>query len=198
MWKLIESKKLDIKEEFVIKSASKTTYNKLKQFHYINESLPIGSIIYGLFDKQNDIPYGVICYSIPSLAILGRNRSHLGKILKGLSKSKQTRFINRNLRVISRVIIHPSIRGIGLTPYLIENSRGKIPVRFIEINAGMLFYHNFLPKTYCNFVKVKVVEQSGKLFNIDSKSNTLSRTHSPIRRYGYGLFINKDVKPKLN
>ena len=197
MWKLennLTSKRL--LNEFTLSKGTKQDYYKLVKFHYISEKFPSGK--YYIFKlTHNDIVYAVVVYSSPTLSIKARSITKYGKLLskKFKNKSDQYRFLNKNFINISRIIVHPSVRGIGVSSYLIEESRKLLNYRFIECVSTMLYYGNFAPKSYSYYCKVKSISSARSLFyKVGFKnSNTVIRTGSPIKYYGYFLIINKNV-----
>jgi GNAT superfamily N-acetyltransferase len=72
--------------------------------------------------------------SWPTICCGGRER-YFG--LRGLSCAERARFANANLRTISRVIVHPQFRGIGVASALIRLMCHQCPTRYIEALAVM-------------------------------------------------------------
>ena len=57
--------------------------------------------------------------------------------LAGKSYGEQLRFANANLRTISRVIVHPQFRALGLSTQLIRCLCAHCPTRYVEASAMM-------------------------------------------------------------
>lgn len=53
----------------------------------------------------------------------------------------QVRFANQHVRTISRVIVHPQFRGLGLARLLIEALCAVCPTRYVEATAAMAAAH---------------------------------------------------------
>lgn len=53
----------------------------------------------------------------------------------------QVRWANENVRTISRVIIHPQFRGLGLARLIVEGLCTICPTRFVEARAAMGSVH---------------------------------------------------------
>lgn len=53
----------------------------------------------------------------------------------------QIRFANQHVRTISRVIVHPQFRGLGLARLLIEALCTICPTRYVEATAAMAAVH---------------------------------------------------------
>ncbi len=63
----------------------------------------------------------------------------------------QIRFANRYLRTISRVIVHPQFRGLGLARLLVEALCRRCPTRFVETTAAMAAAHPMFRRARMNF-----------------------------------------------
>ena len=131
MWEYTKTKQKKLIDELKIVAGTKADYEKLKKFHYINKNFPVGkSAIFSL--KHKNTLYGVIVYSPPSLELVARSRTHIGKAMTKayLNRTDKYIFLNKNFRNVSRVIIHPSIRGVGSASYLIENTWREVKTSF--------------------------------------------------------------------
>lgn len=195
MWKYktgIKPKKLI--DELVVSVGTKKEYSKLKKFHYINKDFPAGG--YQIFSlKHNGVLYGITVYSPPILELLARNKTHIGKAMnvKFGHKSAKYKFLNKNFRTTSRVIIHPSLRGIGCASYLSQQTWRKVGVRFIEAIGAMLYFRNFFPKPYSYYIKVSRKLSATTFFDTKSpKGASMKRLKTPVQRYGYVLYINEN------
>jgi hypothetical protein len=74
----------------------------------------------------------ILSYPVPTCR--GRER-YFG--LRGASYGDRLRFANAEVRTISRVIVHPSFRAIGLSTLLIRRLIGLCPTRYVEALARM-------------------------------------------------------------
>lgn len=196
MWKYIKNKpKKLLRNELIIKKCKKSEYDKLKKFHYIIQDLPaITYDIFGMYHK--DILYGIIVYSAPTLELLARSKTVLGKILKKYDKNTRYKFLNKNCKVTGRIVVHPSIRGIGAGSKLVEDTWRKTNVRFVEGLSVMSYYRNFYPNSYSYNIKIKRVLRASEFFYIDPKASMKNRLKTPIVKYGYVLYINDKIKCK--
>jgi ABC-type ATPase with predicted acetyltransferase domain len=57
--------------------------------------------------------------------------------LSGKSYGEKIRFANANLRTISRIIVHPQFRSLGLATKLIRCLCNECPTRYVEASAQM-------------------------------------------------------------
>ena len=79
---------------------------------------------------------GVIVYSTPSLCMELRNVA-MGNMFCGLDAESRASLVNRNVRCISRVIIEPRFRGLGLASRLVRETMGQMGVGIVEASAVM-------------------------------------------------------------
>ena len=79
---------------------------------------------------------GVIVYSMPTAGAQMRNVA-TGGIFAGLDKGTRLKLINKNIRTISRVIIEPRFRSLGLAVRLVRETMPLMNVPFVEALAVM-------------------------------------------------------------
>ena len=198
-WKIIKPKRKFILDEMNVRPVHKSQYAKLKKFHYISQLDRAGfRKAFGLFHKDSDILYGIIMYNAPLLELKARKNTPLGKFLK-LYKDQSTRYKKTNelCTYISRIVIHPSVRGIGSAAKIVEDSWRETNFRFVEGMGQMVYYRNFLPKSYSYFVKVEnILKVSAFFTDKQDKGAMHRRVKSPVLRYGYVLYINEKIKVK--
>lgn len=70
----------------------------------------------------------------------------------------KVRLINEEIARISRVIVHPKFRGIGLGEYLVRETLPKVNAKVVEVLAVMAWFNPFFEKA--GMVKVEY-ERSG-------------------------------------
>jgi GNAT superfamily N-acetyltransferase len=76
----------------------------------------------------------VAVLAYPTLASRARERA-LG--LDGRSRREVIAFVNAHVRTISRVIVHPQFRGLGLASLLVRRICDACPTRYVEAFAAM-------------------------------------------------------------
>jgi GNAT superfamily N-acetyltransferase len=106
----------------------------LSQFHYRSHGCPAPRKIFAL--KRADELCGVIVYSFPSPFCFGRSR-----VWKGSLKQ-----LMQEVSVISRVIVHPKYRGIGLGEKLVRETLPVAGTGCVEAVAVMARYNPFFEK----------------------------------------------------
>jgi hypothetical protein len=88
---------------------------------------------------------GVIVYTLPTPGLELRNIA-TNNLFAGLDRSTQLALIDKNIRRISRVIIEPRFRGLGLASRLVRETMPKMGVPIIEGIAVMGLVNPFLEK----------------------------------------------------
>lgn len=78
------------------------------------------------------VAVGVLSY--PCVNCAARDRA-LG--LGGLSAEARLGFVNQNVRVISRVVVHPQFRSMGLASWVVRSICEQCDVRWVEAMAAM-------------------------------------------------------------
>ena len=73
---------------------------------------------------------------LPAMAVEMRNVA-LGGILSASSQRDKLSFINNNIRNISRVVLEPRFRGLGLAAWLVRETLPLVNVPIVEAMAVM-------------------------------------------------------------
>jgi len=111
-------------------------YEKLACFHYRSSQLPPPYKIFAL-KHQNEL-VGVIVYSYPPATCFGR-RQALGRVAS-LTE------LNKDFVWISRVVLQPKYRTIGLGALLVKKTLPLIDRRYVETIAVMAKYNPFFER----------------------------------------------------
>jgi hypothetical protein len=124
-------------------------YTQLAHYHY-RESSP--GPFKKIFVLRNEaaVParnktIGVIVYSMPSPRLELRGKA-TDNFFSGFDKSTQLGLINKNIRCISRLIIEPRFRGLGLAKRLVQQTMPQMNVPIIEAVAVMGRINPFFEK----------------------------------------------------
>ena len=117
-----------------IQQGTTADYKTLSQFHYRTSRLPPPRKIFTL--KRKDELCAVIVYSCPSPVTFGRTR-----VWKGNLKQLQ-----QEVSTISRVIVHPKYRSIGLGAKLVAQTLNQAGTPNVETVAVMAKYNPFFEK----------------------------------------------------
>jgi ABC-type transport system involved in cytochrome c biogenesis ATPase subunit/GNAT superfamily N-acetyltransferase len=121
-------------KEMQVEEGNFTDYKKLSTFHYRSSHCPPPRKIFTL--KRKDELCGVIVYSYPPPITFGRSKVWKGKFQK----------LQNEISIISRVVIHPKYRTIGLGVKLVKETLAKAGTPYVETLAVMAKYNPFFEK----------------------------------------------------
>ena len=126
-------------------------YKALCCYHYRDSKLgPFAAIFSLMADgylsrRSGTKVVGVIVYTMPSAGLELRNIA-TDNFFAGLGRGTVLSLINKNIRCISRVIIEPRFRGLGLASRLVRETMPKMDVPIIEAMAVMGAVNPFFEK----------------------------------------------------
>jgi hypothetical protein len=119
---------------------TRADYESLSHYHYREPNMgPYAAIfaLRGSFRTAERLQtVGVIVYSMPTAGAQMRNFA-TGECFAGLDKGTRLKLINKNIRTISRVIIEPRFRSLGLAVRLVKETMPIMNVPFVEALAVM-------------------------------------------------------------
>jgi len=122
-------------QEMRIVKGTTQDWRQLAGFHYRSHRIAAPRKIFCL--KRDDELCGVIVYSYPPIACFGRKL-----VLPKMSVQE----LNEKLSIISRVVVHPKYRTIGLGSKLIRETLAKAGTPYVEMVAVMAKYNPFAEK----------------------------------------------------
>jgi len=131
-------------KEMVVEAGYLSDWRRLSAFHYRSHNVGATREIYRL--RRGVELCGVIVYCYPPPACSGRRLVLPKMSLKGL---------NVGLSTISRIVIHPKYRSIGLGAKLIRETLPRVGTPCVEMIAVMAKYNPFAEKAGMK----KVLEQ---------------------------------------
>jgi len=129
------AKECSLVKEMHIEEGTTKDWHKLAGFHYRSHRIAAPRKIFSL--KRREELCGVIVYSYPPPACFGRR-----KILPKMSMKE----LNEKLSIISRVVVHPKYRTIGLGVKLVRETLAKAGTPYVEMPAVMAKYNPFAEK----------------------------------------------------
>ncbi|HAL45665.1 MAG: hypothetical protein A2Y12_19365 [Planctomycetes bacterium GWF2_42_9] len=140
-----------IKKYLKIVPGTVDDYQSLSRFHYRPCELGPVAAVYKIIDthpaRQHIEPLaGVIIYSMPVCSIQLRNIATQGLFTKLGSSSVNMQLVNQNIRNISRVVIEPRYRALGLAYDLVQKTMPMLNVPYIEAQAVMGKINPFFEK----------------------------------------------------
>jgi len=133
----------DIYKQIKITKGTIEDYEKLERFHYRNAK--VGAVRNVIKMTFNEEIIGVIVITYPHLCLKGRNIFNNGKYAK--MTKENCKKINEEYSCISRIILHPKYRGIGLSYYMLKEYFKKFAdTKYIETVAVMSRFNPFFEK----------------------------------------------------
>ena len=124
-------------------------YKKLSCYHYRDNGPGQMSKIFTIKPKENSFlqtdTIGVIVYSTPNPGLELRNIA-TNNFFVGFDRATQISLLNKYIRRISRTIIEPRFRGLGLATRLVRETMPLMNFPIIEASAIMGGVNPFLEK----------------------------------------------------
>ena len=122
-------------KEMLVEEGSTEDWRALASLHYRSHRISAPRKIFCL--RRGDELCGVIVYCYPPSASFGRRL-----VLPRMSM----RELNGKLSVISRVVVHPKYRTVGLGVKLVRDTLGLAGTDYVEMSAVMAKYNPFAEK----------------------------------------------------
>ena len=119
-----------------IEEGSRKDYEKLVGFHYRQGGHPPIRRVFVM--KRDGELVGVILYCYPPINCIGRK--------KAFGRQFTAAEVNEKFAIISRVILHPKYRTIGLGARLVRETLPLVRLPYIEAIAVMSRYNPFFEK----------------------------------------------------
>lgn len=122
--------------EMRVEEGSREDYEELVQFHYRQSGCPPIRKVFRM--KRGDELVGVIVYCYPPISCIGRK--------KAFRRQFTAQEVNEKFAIISRVVLHPKYRTIGLGAMLVRETLPLVGLPFIEAIAVMAQYNPFFER----------------------------------------------------
>ena len=115
-----------------IEPGSKRDYDAFAAMHYrAADELGFVDKVFVLRDGLGGDPLGIVVYSHGPLELALRNEATNGWFSRSPSR------VNKHLRILRRLVIHPDVRGCGLGHHLVRNTMPRLGTRYVECLAAM-------------------------------------------------------------
>jgi hypothetical protein len=153
-------RKCSVTSKLEIVAGDVSDYEKLSHYHYRDSQLGPFAAIFVLKSKRSSAgrlgtnTVGVIAYKMPSPNLELRNIA-TGNIFSGFDRTTGLTLVNKTIRCISRVIIEPRFRGLGLASTLVRETMPRMNVPIIEAMAVMGLVNAFFEKAGMKAYKAK-------------------------------------------
>ncbi len=107
-------------------------YEAFAMMHYRHrQQVGFVSSVFVLRHEESREPLGVVVYGHSMLELALRNKATGGRYVR------QGNLLNRELRVLKRLVVHPDVRGCGLGHRLVRETLPMAGARFVECLAAM-------------------------------------------------------------
>lgn len=125
-------KPLSMRRRMRIHPGTKRDYNAFASMHYrASDELGFVDKVFVMREGDDGQPVGIVVYSHPPLELSLRNRATGGRF------SQNPKRLNRSLRILRRLVIHPDLRGCGLGHHLVKKTLPQVGTEFVECLAAM-------------------------------------------------------------
>ncbi len=159
--------------EMRVEQGTMEDWRKLSRFHYRGHRTAAPRRIFRL--TRGEELCGVIVYCYPPPSCYGRRL-----VLPSLPIEQ----LNRQLSIISRVVVHPKYRAIGLGAKLIRETLPLVGTPYVEMIAVMAKYSPFAEKAGMQrIVQQRVVD------SVSEVSKTLSQLGFDLRLLGSERYV---------
>jgi ABC-type lipoprotein export system ATPase subunit/GNAT superfamily N-acetyltransferase len=135
-------------EEMHIEPGVLDDWRRLAGFHYRSHKVAATREIFCL--RRGYELCGVIVYSYPPIACFGRRQ-----VLPKMTIQE----LNKKLSIISRVVVHPKYRSIGLGAKLVRETLARAGTPYVEMVAVMAKYNPFAEKAGMQKIAVQQLTQ---------------------------------------
>lgn len=143
-WGHIEAPRCSVTEDVSLREGSREDYERLSHLHYRNSGLPVPRQIYAM-EREGEL-LGVVVYSYPPIRASGRREA--------VGYSPKIGELNESWAIISRVVVHPKYRTIGLGSYLVRESLARQGSEHVELIAVMARYNPFAERAGMRLIRV--------------------------------------------
>jgi GNAT superfamily N-acetyltransferase len=144
------AKYCSVLKHLYIEPGTMQDYHQLSRFHYRSSTVGPTAGIWVIRNRRpsrydSDQPIAVIVYTYPAPNLAVRNIITQNFFARP-DKAAGVSLLNRHVRCISRVIVDPRWRGLGLASWLVAQTKTLLNVAMIESMALMGHFHPFLEK----------------------------------------------------
>jgi len=115
-----------------IEAGAKGDYDAFSRMHYrATDELGFVDKVFVLREGRDGETLGIVVYSHAPLELALRNKATDGWF------SRRPDRVNRCLRIVRRLVIHPDVRGCGLGHHLLRKTMPLLGTQYVECLAGM-------------------------------------------------------------
>jgi|GEM_PF-1253582 len=112
-------------------------FKTLERFHYRPRRPRTIADVVAAWHQLPHVPPRCIGVGVLSWPTACQATRHKVLLLNDLSYGEKLRFANVNIRTISRVVVHPTFRSLGVSTAIVRALIARCPTRYIESAAMM-------------------------------------------------------------
>jgi len=140
------AQRCSVVEDITIREGNLRDYERLSHLHYRHTGRPGIPIKIYCMERGSEL-IGVIVYAYPGPTAKGRKEA--------VGYQPSLKELNTEWAVISRVIIHPKYRSIGLGIRLVKETLPRVGRRHVELIAAMAQYNPFAEKAGMKLIRIQ-------------------------------------------
>jgi len=148
-----------------LRAGSTADYSALSEFHYLRHAPVTATRVLALVDTAPDVltrwarlrgeqeeeiasdrVVAVLVESLPALSCALRDEALGGRYRGWSDRGAMARLLNAEVRCISRVVVHPQWRGLGLAVRLVGEAMATMTTPYLEALASMGRVHPFFAR----------------------------------------------------
>lgn len=147
----------DPASSLVMRSGTRADYEALAEFHYLRAKPVTATRVLVMEDSRvtvaerfrirNPSPdpriVAVLIESYPALGCALRDEATAGRYRGWRARGDAARLLNAEVRCISRVVVHPQWRGVGLAVKIVRHALATAQTPYLEALAAMGRVHPF-------------------------------------------------------
>ena len=124
---------LSLRRRMQVERGSRRDYHTFAAMHYrATDELGFVSKVFVLRERAGAAEVlGIVVYSHPPIELSLRNKATDSKF------SRRPEALNRHVRILRRLVIHPDVRGCGLGHYLVRKTLPQVGTRYVECLAAL-------------------------------------------------------------
>lgn len=125
-------KPFSLRRRLHITRGTKRDYEAFAAMHYKpTDELGFVTKVFLLRERPGGKILGIVVYAHPPLELSLRNRATRDRF------RRHPRLLNRKVRILRRLVVHPDIRGCGLARYLVRRTLPLVGTEYVECLATM-------------------------------------------------------------
>lgn len=127
-----ERRHFSLRERTAIEPGSVRDYARFAPMHYRHrDGLGFVDKVFLLKERRGGEPIGILVFAHAPRELALRNLATEGRFVRNVRR------LNKELRILRRLVMHPDVRGCGLGHWFVKRTLPLVGVRFVECLAAM-------------------------------------------------------------